>query len=199
MRCTACEHPLLLLAEQDSPTLVTWANLASAHLHWPDVCRLVPHHVIDQSIKGIDPTAGPAPDAHVPRRVLELLRKQLDAIVAQWIRDNAAQAAVAEEMHSRSAWAQTVLDHAKRLQDLKRHTDSSDGQEPASSRPRPTPRRVRSPSPAPTPEDPAMQVDATSSAPAEVDATQPDGTAELPATQIDAAVAPAADAVAAAA
>ena len=188
---------LLLLAEQETPPLVSWGDLADGLLLWPDVCRLVPHHIIEQSVAGIDPTAGPAPDAHVPRRVLELLRKQLDAIVAQWIRENAAQAAVAEEMHSRSAWAQTVLDHAKRLQDLKRHADSSDAQEPASSKPRPTPRRLRSPSPAPTPEDPAMQVDAASSAPAEVDATQPDGTAEVPATQIDALVAPPADAVAA--
>ena len=150
---------LLLLAEQDTPTVVTWGDLAAGHLHWPDVCRLVPHHLIDQSSPGIDPSAGPAPDAPVPRRVLELLRKQLDAIVATWIRDNAAAAAVAEEKHSRSAWAQNVLDQAKRVQELKRHAEPSATPQPASSRPR----SFRNSAPAATSDaaDPADDVAAT--------------------------------------
>ena len=89
------------------------------------MCRLVPHHVINESIKGIDPSAGPAADAAVPRRVLELLRKQLDFILAEWMRDNATKVATAEEKHAQSAWAQSVLDHAKRVQDRKRPAESS--------------------------------------------------------------------------
>ena len=161
---------LLLLAEQDTPALVSWGDLAAGHLHWPDICRLVPHHLIEESVAGIDPTAGPAADAHVPRRVLELLRKQLDEIVAEWMRDNAAKVAVAEEKHALSAWAQTVLDQAKRLQECKRPAASSDAQQPA-------PRRLRSPSPAPTPEPP-MQVDS-------VAVTQVDTPDDVPATQLD--------------
>ena len=82
-------------------------------------------HIIEQSAKGIDPTAGPAKDDAVPPRILALLRKQLDAIVAEWVRDNTSKAATAEAQHVHSAWAQTVLDQAKRLQERKRPAAST--------------------------------------------------------------------------
>ena len=116
---------LLLLAEQDTPVVVSWGDLALGHLHWADVCRIVPHHVIDRSVKGIDAAAGPSPEAPVPRRVLELIRKQLDAIVSEWVRDNDTKVAVAQEKHSQSAWAQNVLDEAKRVQERKRPAEST--------------------------------------------------------------------------
>ena len=77
---------------------------------------------------GIDPSAGPAPDAPVPRRVLELLRKQLDTIVTIWASENAVQLAKAEEQLAKCQWAQNVLNEAKRLQELKRPTPGADSQ-----------------------------------------------------------------------
>ena len=114
------------LAEQEMPVLVTWADLATAHLHWADTCKLVPFHVMEASLNGTDATNGPTADSVVPRRILELLRKQLDAVVIEWIKDNTAKAAVAEQKHGLSAWAQTVLSQAKRLQELKRSAAPSD-------------------------------------------------------------------------
>ena len=111
---------LLLLAEQDTPAAVTWEDLAAAHLHWTDTCKLVPFHVIEESVAGVDAACGPAKDQVVPRRVLELLRKQLDAIVVEWTTANATKVALAEQEHSHSTWAQTVLSQAKRMQELKR-------------------------------------------------------------------------------
>ena len=113
------------LAEQESPVLVAWGDLSAAHLHWADVCKLVPHHVIAQSAHGIDPALGPSQDDAVPSRVIALLRKQLDAIVAQWCRDNTSRTATAEALHSQSPWAQSVLDHALRIRERKRPADSS--------------------------------------------------------------------------
>ena len=151
---------LLLLAEQETPVIVTWGDLAAGHLHWPDATKLVPFHVIEESVKGIDASSGPLSDAPVPRRVLELLRKQLDTIVSLWTQDNASQVTKAEERHALSCWAQNVLDQAGRLRDHKRHA-------PESSQPHSKPRMDV--------DVPSTQVDAD--APAEVPATQLDGAA----------------------
>ena len=147
--------------------LVAWGDLASGHLHWTDVVKLMPFHLIEESVQGIDPSNGPEPDAPVPRRVLELLRKQLDTIVSLWTNDNAIQAAKAEEQHARSDWAQKVLDQAKRVQEHKRPAAGADAEvgQP-SSKPRTAwPRPARSPSPARVAltngDVPATQLDAT--------------------------------------
>ena len=110
----------------------------------------------------------------------ELLRKQLDAVVAEWVRDNTAKAVKAEEQHALSVWAQTVLDQAKRVQDKKRPAQSSDGLDgQASSKPKldETPQAPEHPHVAPpAPEQPAAAMeadDANSVAAAQLDAAPP--------------------------
>ena len=114
---------LLLLAEQDIPTLVTWADLGRAHLSWADMCLLVPAHTIQESVVVADFTTGPPQEDAVPRRVLGLLRKQLDCIIAEFVAANSVTAAKAEQDQLHLVWTTAVMNQARRLQDRKRPAD----------------------------------------------------------------------------
>ena len=121
----ALRQSLLTLAQQDSVVLVTWANLASSALSWDECTKLVPAAVIGESVALLDHIIGPEQDAPVPRRVLELIRAQLDALAADWLKANAEEAAKAELGEQVRAWSQATLDQAKRLVDRKRPADTA--------------------------------------------------------------------------
>ena len=100
--------------------MVTWANLASSSLNWDAALQLVPAEVMAQSIPDLDHVLGPDATDVVPRRILELIRAQLDACAAEWFKTSAVQASSAELTQQVHLWAQEVLDQAKRVQQLKR-------------------------------------------------------------------------------
>jgi hypothetical protein len=143
---------LLLLAQQDAVVMVTWANLASSGLTWDEAVKLVPPDVMASSMPDLDHLIGPETTDVVPRRVLELIRAQLDACAAEWVKVNAQQATMSEVSQQVTAWTQVVLDQAKRVQLHKR---------PAEQQlvpPTPTPAPAT-----PHPDIPATQLDSTQS------------------------------------
>ena len=111
---------LLLLAQQESVVLVSWENLATSSLSWDECIKLVPAAVVAESISDLDHILGPDLTSAVPRRVLELIRAQLDALAAEWLKSNAEVAAKAELTEQVNAWTQSTLDQARRLQTRKR-------------------------------------------------------------------------------
>ena len=134
---------LLLLAQQDFPPPVLWTELTKARLPWADFQLLVPASVVSQSIGPFDENAGPPAEDPIPRRVLELLRTQLDRIVSEWARANTELAAKAEQDQAHVAWSQSVMDNARRLQDVKRLADKSPEAPTPATRPRTCPATAR--------------------------------------------------------
>ena len=62
----------------------------------------------------------PEPTSAVPRRILELLRTQLDILAAQSTLSQAAAAQKTELEVQATKWAVSVLDQAKRIPERKR-------------------------------------------------------------------------------
>ena len=119
------------LAMQESQVLFTWADLASAQLCWTDFCKLVPALVTAESVQDLDLVQGPRLTDQIPRRTLECLRVQLDTIMGQWTAQNAEAAARTDLQNQASAFAATILDQAKRIQDKKRHAEPLEKSQPA--------------------------------------------------------------------
>jgi hypothetical protein len=112
---------LRLFAQQDNPVPVTWADLTNAGLDWVSFQLLIPVAVVAKSVVGACGT-GKAPDQTqvIPRKILELLRSQLDVLAAQNSVEQAA-AAQTKELSSKVAeWTTSVIDQAKRISERKR-------------------------------------------------------------------------------
>ena len=114
------QSALKMLAMQETQVMFTWADLGAAKLCWGDFCKLVPVEVTAQSIPNLDPEHGPKEAEPVPRRTLECLRVQLDSIMTRWTAKDAEAAAKNELNTQANAFAATILDQAKRIQDKKR-------------------------------------------------------------------------------
>ena len=109
-----------LLAQQDEPVAVTWADLSRAHVSWDDFLQLVPLRVVAKSVSKVGSKTAPEPTHIVPRKLLELLRSQLDVLAAQWSASDAAASQQAELNAQAAVWATSLLDQAKRITDRKR-------------------------------------------------------------------------------
>ena len=115
-------HSLRLLAQQEEAVTVTWGDLARAKMHWQDFLLLVPIQVAIGSLQVVKCGTGAAPDLAlaVPRKLLELLRSQLDAMEVQMTvaqQDASQKQQLATEAQT---WAASVLDQAKRIAERKR-------------------------------------------------------------------------------
>jgi hypothetical protein len=117
---TMCQS-LRLLAQQEEVITVTWADLTRAHLPWQEFIQIVPLVI---AAKSIDCACGTerAPDQEkpVPRRLLELLRAQLDIIVTQMSEAQREGESRAQWEAAASAWATSMIGQAKRIQERKR-------------------------------------------------------------------------------
>ena len=116
---------LRVLAMQEQRVPFTWADLDAAKLCWDDFCALVPFEITAQSVPGLVREKGPTKTDQVPRRTLECLRTQLDGIATQYATQNAASATVDGLRQQANAYAEQILDQAKRIQDRKRVAEST--------------------------------------------------------------------------
>ena len=110
---------LALVAQQDIPLLVTWADVEASQVDWPTFLTLVPLDVVHEALPhlGTDIPDGLTP---VPRRLVACLRDQMDALAHQWLTEQAKAASRAEVIASANEYAAKTLDQARRLQDRKR-------------------------------------------------------------------------------
>ena len=83
----------------------------------------MPADVTAQSVPQLDRVKGPVETEQVPRRILECLRTQLDAIATEWATNHAAEATKEDLRQQANAFAETILDQAKRIQERKRVAD----------------------------------------------------------------------------
>ena len=145
--------------------MVTWENLASTGMTWDEAVKLVPPEVMEPSIPQLDHHIGPDPTDVVPRRVLELIRAQLDACTHEWYKASAQQSSLAEITAHTTAWAQGILDQAKRVQELKRpaeHQLTPPADTPPPVTPQAAPAAVSQPgTPLPSQQCPPTQLDST--------------------------------------
>ena len=120
--CLELWQSLRLLAQQETPVPVAWADLTRAHLPWADFLRLIPIKVAAAALEGvpIGILRAPDPNLEVPRRLLELLRTQLDSIVSQLTAEQKAVKDMTQRTAECNAWAVTVIDQAKRIAERKR-------------------------------------------------------------------------------
>ena len=119
--CLALWQSLRLLAQQATPVPVAFADLARAHLPWADFLRLIPIKVAAAALDcPVGTGRGPQPHQEVPRRLLELLRTQLDSIVSQLSSEQKAVKEKTQLTAECNAWAATVIDQAKRISERKR-------------------------------------------------------------------------------
>ena len=121
----ALGQSLRLLAQQDEPVTVTWEDLSRAPLSWADCLQLIPIQTIAQSVPRCGTGRAPEPTSAVPRRVLELLRTQLDILAAQSTLSQVAAAHKSELEAQTTAWASSVLDQAKRIAERKRAPEAA--------------------------------------------------------------------------
>ena len=124
---------LLLLDVQDTALDVHWQELFSAGLLWPRFCELIPASIVATSEPLTDPTTGPDPAAKVPRRILGLLRAQLDALASLWTVSHAKNATAAEVTNLANDFITKVRQEALRNQKrpATRPSDSTAGPAPA--------------------------------------------------------------------
>ena len=116
---------LLLLDVQDTALDVRWQEIFGSGLSWENICNLVPADEIIQSDPQIDKTNGPVPESKIPRRVLGLLRAQLDALAALWTAKHAEDAATAEITSRAYDFISHVREEAFRVQNRKRPADTT--------------------------------------------------------------------------
>ena len=117
---------LRLLAPPDEVIAVTWEDLSRVQPTWTDFLRLVPIQVAEPSVGGVVGTRAPLDPTHiVPRKLLELLRSQLDILAAQWSASSSFATQQAELTAQASQWATSVMDQAKRISERKRVPDAT--------------------------------------------------------------------------
>ena len=124
---------LLLLDVQDTALDVHWQELFAAGLLWPRFCELIPASIVSTSEPLTDLTTGPDPAAKVPRRILGLLRAQLDALASLWTVSHAKNATAAEVTNLANDFITKVRQEALRNQKrpATRPSDSTAGPAPA--------------------------------------------------------------------
>ena len=115
---------LLLIAQQDLPVTVSWADLEQFRLPWTVFLTLVPLEIAKEVMPGLS-GIGPDSTAAVPRRLLACLRDQMDTLAHVWLTEQAKASSRAEIIQEANAFAQKTLDEAKRIQERKRPAESS--------------------------------------------------------------------------
>jgi hypothetical protein len=118
--CLALCQSLRLLAQQEHIVAVTWADLTRAHMPWTDFIHLVPILEVAKTVKKVGTARAPEQHLEVPRRLLELLRTQLECIVAEMTSEQKAVKQKAQLESECRAWAETVIDQALRISERKR-------------------------------------------------------------------------------
>ena len=118
---------LLLLDVQDTALDVHWQELFAAGLGWTLFCDLVPASEVAAVEPTTDTTSGPLPTAKIPRRILGLLRAQLDALASLWTVKHAKDATAAEVTTLANDFITKVREEAFRVQHRKRPADTTPG------------------------------------------------------------------------
>ena len=82
---------------------------------------------MEQASYGFDATTGPDPKAKVPRRILGLLRAQLDALASLWTVKSATESTTTEVTTLANEFITHVREEAFRVQHRKRPADTTAG------------------------------------------------------------------------